>query len=150
MRILTLILLTLLVSNCSSTKLSTNNTPLKINFKQLIAESQGGFSSAKFLIIKEKQTTQDVYNQINNIRNPGFEVPTIDYNKQMLFALFMGEKSSGGYTISVDHIIESSNRLTVFINETSPKGMTTMAITSPFCFVLLEKSDKEIIFKKMK
>lgn len=150
MRILTLILLTLLISNCTSIKTSSNDSTMKINFEQLVTETQGGFSTAKFLVIKEQNTTIEIYNQINSIRTPGFEIPVIDYTKQMLLALFMGEKTSGGYAISVDHIVETSDKLTVFLKEITPNGMAIMAITSPFCFVLVNKTDKEVIFEKLK
>ncbi|PCI35328.1 MAG: hypothetical protein COB60_03320 [Flavobacteriaceae bacterium] len=148
MRITALILFAFLISNCSSTKSSTKDTAVKVNFEQIIQETQGGFPIAKFLIIKEENTVLKIYNQINKIRKPGFEIPTIDFDKQMLIALFMGEKNTGGFSISVEHITESSEKMTVFVKESTPEGMATMAITSPFCFVLLDKSDKEIVFEK--
>lgn len=122
---------------------------MNINFEQLIMETQGGYSTAKFLVIKERETTLKIYNKINSIRKPGFKIPNINYEKQMLLALFMGEKSSGGYTISVDHILETSAKVTVFVKEQTPEGMATMALTSPFCFVLVDKNDKDIIFEKV-
>ncbi len=148
MRITALILLTLFISNCSSSKSSTVAKSTKINFEPIIQETQGGFAMAKFLIIKEENTVINIYNQINKIHTPGFKIPTIDFNKKMLIALFMGEKNTGGFHISVDHILRSSNKTTVFVKETAPQGMATMTITSPFCFVLVDKSDSKIIFKK--
>jgi len=147
MRITVFIVLAMLVS-CTSTK-SSKQQIKNINFKELVNETQGGFDTAKFLVIKEKQGTLDVYNQVNKIRKPGFDIPKIDYKKQSLLALFIGVKSTGGYAISVDHIQESPNKITVYIKEQIPEGMTTMAITSPFCFVLIDKSDKEIVFEKV-
>jgi len=148
MRITAFILLAMLVS-CTSTK-SSKQQIKNINFKELANETHGGFHTSKFLVIKEKQGTLDVYNQVNKIRKPSFDIPKIDYKKQYLLALFMGEKSTGGYAISVEYIQESPNKITVFIKEQIPEGMTTMAITSPFCFVLMDKSDKEIVFEKVK
>jgi len=148
MRITAFILLAMLVS-CTSIK-SSKQQVKNINFKELVNETQGGFDTAKFLVIKEKQGTLDVYNQVNKIRKPSFDIPKIDYKNQYLLALFMGVKSTGGYGISVNHIHESPNKITVFIKEQTPEGMTTMVITSPFCFVLMDKSDKEIVFEKMK
>jgi len=148
MRITAFILLAMLVS-CTSTK-SSKQQIKNINFKELVNETHGGFQTSKFLVIKEKQGTLDVYNQVNKIRKPSFDIPKIDYKKQYLLALFMGEKTTGGYAISVEYIQESTNKITVFIKEQIPEGMTTMAITSPFCFVLMDKSDKEIVFEKVK
>ncbi|MBL4744950.1 MAG: protease complex subunit PrcB family protein [Flavobacteriaceae bacterium] len=144
-----LLLLGLLLYNCASNK-TTTAQKITFPFKELINESQGGFNTAKFLVIKENTSSLETYLQINKIRKPGFDIPEIDYNKQMLFALFMGEKASGGYAISIDHITETANKLRVFIKERSPNGIATMAITSPFCIVLLDKSTKEIVFEKIK
>jgi len=148
MKITSFTLLAILVS-CTSTK-SLKQQVENINFKELLNETQGGFDTAKLLVITDKQGLLDVYNQVNKIRKPNFDIPKLDYKKQCLLALFMGERSTGGYTISVDHILESPNKITVYIEEKNPEGMTTMVISSPFCFVLIDKSDKEIVFEKMK
>jgi len=148
MRSTAFIILALFLYNCSSTKNITEKTT-NVNFKEIINETQGGYNTAKFLVIKEEQSTLEAYMQINKIRKPGFETPSINYKKQMVLALFMGQKSSGGYGISVNHIQESNSIITVFVNERKPEVMATMAITSPFCFVVMKKSDKKIVFEKI-
>lgn len=78
------------------------------------------------------------------------ELPApIDFSRDMVIAVFQGEKSTGGYSIEIDRIIEKENSIEVSVLETSPGPgcMVTQAFTSPYHVVKIKKSDKEVKFK---
>ena len=78
-------------------------------------------------------------------------VPEIDFNKYMIIAVFQGTKNTGGYGIKITEIIEAENALEVYFNETVPAAdsIVTQVMTSPCHIVKVEKTDKEVLFKKV-
>lgn len=62
--------------------------------------------------------------------------------------LNMGEKSSGGFSITVSNVVEKEGQIIVTVIENSPKDgeMVTMALTYPVCVVKI-KSKKPIVFQ---
>jgi len=71
-----------------------------------------------------------------------------DINDNNFLLLNMGEKSSGGFSISVSKVVEKEGQIFVTVVENSPKEgeMVTMALTYPVCVVKI-KSKKPIVFQ---
>lgn len=138
---------TFILFSCASSQ--QNTSKISIPFEILSKGSHGGYTISKEIVIKNEQELRRVYTQINMIRKPGIPIPTIDFKKEMVIALFMGEKSTGGYAIFVDKINETKDNIEIVINYKKPAEMTTMVITQPFYFCKFNKVDKEIIFNKV-
>ena len=83
-------------------------------------------------------------------QEPQPDLPQVDFEKQMLIAVFMGQKNTGGHSIEMTGIEESAGDLTVHVAEQSPKpdDVTTQAITSPFHVVLIPRFSGEINYTK--
>jgi len=79
-------------------------------------------------------------------------IPEIDFNENIVVALFMGEKTTGGFSTEVKTVSISEDKIIVEIVENGPKPMdvVSMAICNPFCFIKIVKPKKEmpIVFKK--
>lgn len=63
--------------------------------------------------------------------------PTIDFSKHAVLALFLGEKTTGGYAVVVERVTRRGDALEVdvAVYEPGPGCMTTQALTQPFQFV---------------
>jgi hypothetical protein len=77
------------------------------------------------------------------------KVPEVDFTKNSVVAVFMGEKPNGGYTINFDKVIKRKDDLTVSFYETTPgpKCMVTDAITRPYEIAKIPKIDRKVKFK---
>ena len=42
------------------------------------------------------------------------EIPKIDFTKSQVVALFLGQKNNGGYTISIDRVEETSDKIIIY------------------------------------
>lgn len=82
-------------------------------------------------------------------------LPNIDFDKEMVIAVFMGKTfthggGTGVYTIKIDRIEETEKDLEVHVKEKIPAasdfGSATSACTSPFSVIKLKKSTKEVKF----
>jgi hypothetical protein len=59
---------------------------------------------------------------------------SIDFDQNILLAVFLGQKNTGGYTVKMSDVVWENGRLLVSIQETSPRpgDMVTAAQTSPY------------------
>lgn len=68
-------------------------------------------------------------------------VPTVDFNKQTVLAVFAGQKSTGGYAIKITSIRIEGQKLMVSYHESEPeKGkVTSQVLTAPSHIVKVDK-----------
>jgi len=108
-------------------------------FDILKQETNGGKEKKANLFIDSQDKLNALYAELNIS-----DVPTIDFTTSNVVALFMGQKNTGGYSISVGKIIldGESDTATVQIIESEPQDMATMALTEPYCIAKISKSKK--------
>ena len=108
-------------------------------FDILKQEPNGGREKAANVLIKSQEELNALYSELKIS-----DVPTIDFTTNNVVALFMGQKRTGGYSISVGKVIleGETNTATVQIVETTPQDIATMAITEPYCIAKISKSKK--------
>ncbi len=140
---------------CTSSKkmessMKNSNEKTQVLFEVLVEDQVGGFVKEETRVIRDRKGLLEVYGYVNRIRKPGFSIPKIDFSKETIVAVFMGEKTTGGFSVSIESIKEDKEKLTVQIKETkpSPTDMVTMVITQPFCFVKINSVGKEFTFVK--
>jgi hypothetical protein len=76
------------------------------------------------------------------------KVSILDVQKSNFVILNMGEKSTGGYAITIGSVVETDNSIIINVKESlpAPDSNVTQGITYPFCVVKIN-SKKEIIIK---
>ena len=79
-------------------------------------------------------------------RNP---IPTIDFEKDMVIVINMGLQYSGGYIIGVAGVTEMENYVMIETKSEVPGKdcLVTNALTRPYTFVAIPKTNKEIVFQ---
>ncbi len=92
------------------------------------------------------------YCQTVNAEGVKLTAPKVDFSTKMLIGVFAGAKPTGGYSISIQRIMESSKSILVEYKETepSPDAMVTMAFTYPCHIVSVTRSEKNVEFKAVK
>lgn len=136
------------VSNTEVTQKMENNNKV-YPFEVLMQGQVCAQNDAQIHVIKEPQALNEVFEWINEGRTPKLEMPTVNYDEDIIISLFMGQKNYGGYSINVSSIEETTDELVVYVKETEPSGkFAVAAITQPFCVVKIKKTDKKIRFVK--
>lgn len=137
-----LLLLTLILVSCGAS--STKNSGTKPLYEVLTQQTDGGASIRFFEILTEEKEIAMLQND-EKLRN---KIHPNDIQTSNFIVLNMGEKTSGGYKISVESAVETDKNIIVTIKETSPEPNTiaTQEITTPYCVVKIN-SKKEIIIK---
>lgn len=151
MKKIILIPFAILLFSCDSTKKSIDSdhksaTEQKKTEKMFTVLSESvyqGKETKSFEVIKDDSGLAKLYESVNDEK-----IPKIDFSKERIVALFLGQRNSGGYSIKVKEVVEKGSKIYVKVEEDSPKSgeNATMAITNPYTIVKIN-STKEIIFE---
>ena len=76
----------------------------------------------------------------------------IDFSKEMVVAVFMGEKPTGGYSIDIKDVLKKKDNIEFLIKveEPGPDDMAAQVITSPYHIIKLERFDTDYLFSAFK
>lgn len=120
------------------------NTERKVLYEVLTQQGDGGGNIHFFEILTEPNEIRMLQND-KKLRN---KISPIDVQKSNFVILNMGEKNTGGYSISIESVVETDKNIIISVKESSPEpgSMVSQAFTYPFCVVKIN-SKKEIIIK---
>lgn len=102
---------------------------------------------ASFLIINSKEEFDKVFTVC-----PTFNVLDLpDFTQKRILGLLAGPKPSSGYGIKIQSVVEDNCQITVDYYEREPKDDETVlsVITYPSDYIVLPKSSKPILFRKV-
>ena len=137
-----LLFLTLILVSCGAS--SPKNSGEKPLYEVLTQQTDGGASIRFFEILTEEKEIAMLQND-EKLKN---KIHPSDIQTSNFIVLNMGEKTSGGYKISVESVLETDKNIIVTIKESSPEpsAVSKEEITTPYCVVKIN-SKKEIIIK---
>jgi hypothetical protein len=140
------LLLLMLVSGAAS---SAADRP---EFKTLAKGSVSGITEPKQEVIKETDIWEKLWTKHTGRSIPVEKMPAVDLSKEMIVMVTMGRQRTGGYLIEVVKIEPSDRQLRITVKRTSPRSgaLTTQALTAPFHFVAIPKSDLKPEFVDLK
>ena len=74
--------------------------------------------------------------------------PSVDFSHDMVVALFMGERPTGGYAIEITRIERTDHGLSVHYRTSrpDPSAIQTQALTQPFHLVTVPRVDDPVTF----
>lgn len=72
--------------------------------------------------------------------------PVVDFGQEAVVVVTLGERRSGGYSITVTGIRLEGDRLVVQVRQQSPPpgAITTMALTQPYHMVAIPRPDRPV------
>lgn len=136
-----LILLSLILFSCATTVKTSVNKPL---FEILTEQSDGGANIRFFEILSEPNEIA----MLQNDEKLKHKINSNDIQTSNFIVLNLGEKTSGGYKIKVESVVETEKNIIVTLKEISPEpnSINTQVITKPYTIIKIN-SKKEIIIK---
>ncbi len=142
--LVTLLTTVSLLSACSAASPSTTagsgtTTPASTTTPATTAPITGtpGGQTVNYQVLRETPTA--IINSVESLKNDrGY----FYFSRQKILAVFMGERSTGGYSISLQDLRLNGTTLTVTVVETAPKPgeMVTQAFTYPLLLIQLDQS----------
>ena len=111
---------------------------------------RSGVRERKFLVIKNETDWKTLWQTHVQPNVPAKELPRLDFDKEMVVAVFLGEKPTGGYKLEITAIEEDRGKgqLRVGTRESKPPAgaMTIQAMTQPYHVVKVRKIDLAATF----
>jgi len=144
--LLTSIVVLVLISGCVQESGETG----KMSFETLAKGHYSGHKSSGNLVINDPDTFTQVWNLTFAGRSPFTPVPETDFSNATVIAAFMGEFSTGGYSIEIKEMTGYPDKVIVSVERTSPEpgSPVTMALTQPYHIVKTEKITKPVVFEE--
>lgn len=135
-------LFAVVLTSCSTASIKPSDTN-KL-YEVLTQQSNGGASIRFFEILTEP-------NEIKMLQNDDslkHKITTSDVQNANFVILNMGEKTTGGYSIGIENVVETDTNIIVTVKDKNPEAgsMVTQSFTMPYCVVKIN-SKKPIIFK---
>lgn len=118
-------------------------------YEIIIEEPYGGLEEAEDRVVRSQEELNKIYSIINRFRRPGIETPEIDFKKETVIAIFLGEKTTGGFSVDIASVKTSKNKIEVNYKVASPKPdePVTTAICQPFCFIKIPHRREKVEIK---
>lgn len=146
MKFLYLIIASILIA-CSASKPTTFQEK-NINYVVIKEGTNSGFTQFGKYFIAKQSAMPIIWDSIYVNYMKQDPLPEIDFEKNEVYLVAMGEQNSGGYKINVESVTETKKEVVVTIVSTKPGKdcMTTSVITYPYQLFLIPKPNKSVRF----
>ena len=136
-----ILLLALFLMSCA-----TNNKNM-VDYKILYSGQNGITEEVDYILIKNNQNYIDIIEKLNVNEDSYNELLNIDFSKNNICILLLGQRNTGGYSIEVESLKFVKKVLYIKTKEIGPaKGeIVTMALTNPYCIVVIPKTNQIIV-----
>lgn len=110
--------------------------------------SSSGLQQRQRVVVENPQAWEALWGTLTSRQPQAPARPSVDFNRERLVVVSMGERPSGGYAIEVEGVFQSGGSLYVSVLEVSPGSdcMTTTALTQPVAAVALPAGREPVKF----
>lgn len=117
-------------------------TPERLTWDVVARGDQAvGFASASYQLVTSQDELISLWQRAYGSRLTVPALPSLDFRRETIIALFMGSRSSGGYSMDVTDVREEGGELYVElqVTEPAPGTITTQALTSPWLILRVQR-----------
>jgi hypothetical protein len=121
-------------------------TPANPPFRTVEKGAQSNVDAARHIVIRSSAEWTAFW-KTHNFDKPA---PRVDFDKEMVLGVFMGNRPTGGYSVAITSVVERDGSLVVTYSETSPRpgAMTAQVLTFPYHLVAVAKRGGDVRFEK--
>jgi len=100
-----------------------------------------GFDSASYQLVTNEAQLLSLWNLAHSSQLTVPPVPRVDFQRETVVAIFLGTRSTGGYSVTVQQVSEENGELylDVVLASPAPGAITTQALTSPWAMVRVQR-----------
>lgn len=117
-------------------------------FRTLAKGEHSGMTKAIQTVIRTPEEWQKLWKEHGGPQVPAPPLPKVDFSREMVIAVYMGQQTSGGYGVEVTGVQAGDKGITVQVKRSQPPpgAIVTAVITEPFHLVAVRRSDLPVKF----
>jgi len=121
-----------------------------VGFETIERGQQSGVRTSKAAVILDETAWSRFWMEHKKTAPSDATPPAVDFSKEMVIAIFLGGRPTGGFSVSVAEISipESAGGLSVNYEEIKPgrRCIVPMVITYPYQIVRLARNEGTVVF----
>lgn len=133
--------LLVLLASCAACAVAATAVP----FATLAKGFQSGVREPTQIVIRSRPDWVAFWERHTRTQS---EPPPIDFSRDMVVGLALGQRSTGGYEIEITRVERADSRLGIYYRSRSPDpgAILTQALTQPFHVIKLPRDDGPVVF----
>ena len=118
---------------------------IDLSFETISQSDYGGYENHEYLFIENSEEWGRIWSLA---LLDGSLSPEIDFSTHIVIAVFMGERSTGGYEVLIERITDVEGEIIVNVNEIFPgRIFVTEAFTWPHHIIKVGRVQKPMVFE---
>jgi hypothetical protein len=136
--------LVLLLASCTACGAAVGAVP----FATLGKGINSGIREPAQVVVRSQSEWVALWGRHMRTRTAPPPPPAIDFSQEMVVALFLGERPTGGYEIEVTRVERTDTGLSIRfrVKKPEPGAMLMQVLTQPFHLIKLPRADESLTF----
>lgn len=116
---------------------------IQVPFQTIAKGSRSGVRETSQIVIRSQSEWQALWKKHVSIDSNPAVLPAIPFDKEIVAAVFLGEKTTGGYDVEIVAAEQTHGTLVISYREKGPPsgGIVIQALTQPFHIIRLARDD---------
>lgn len=121
----------------------------KVTFSTVAKGFHSGILLPRRLVIRERGEWEKLWLEHASIFIPPPPLPPVDFSREMVVALYSGEKPTGGFSVEIREVVRTEGNLVVRYVEQSPSpgAVRSSVLTQPFHIIRLDRAPGSVDFE---
>jgi len=131
---------------------NNSNAPRSIAVRTIAKGVRSGVRESLQTVARNNAEWQALWQKHATAQSNPTPPPSIDFKNEIVAAVFLGDKPTGGYAIEIVGAEKTDGPLMISYSEKSPRpgSMQTQAFTQPFHIVRIIANDAEkVVFRRL-
>ncbi len=135
-QLMALVVVTIIAGSSTIVYALVVDSGTEVSYETILNGAWCGFKDARNLVIADNVTWSDLWIELNSISSSVPPLPYVDFTASWVVAVFLGDRSSGGYIANVTKIGRTLFSYKVYFDELHFVGGVVPAVfTQPFQIV---------------
>ena len=128
-----------------------NQVRIRLGMSDILAASNSGAADETRLVVRDSVSWALLWPRLVEHSDPMPPLPPVEFPRRLLLVAALGERRSGGFSISIDSVIETPAWILAYVRSTSPgRGcIVTLGFTQPIRIVNVPATTKPITFVEL-
>ncbi|QAA76921.1 MAG: hypothetical protein BIP78_1155 [Candidatus Bipolaricaulis sibiricus] len=124
---------------------------VELSFETVDQGTSSGIRDPRQVVVRDAETWAALWYQHTTGADPRPPVPGVDFTEEIVAAVFLGEKPTGGYAVEITRILLRSDRMVVRAGLSQPGAddVVSQALTHPFHIVRVTRTELPVEFETL-